>query len=112
MAIDEGARAMRSFILLYHGPPTGPDASHEGWPEWFQGLGDKLLDKGSPMTGGFVVRAGGSTSGSAASLNGYSIVRAADRDEVRELLRDHPFLAGGDEFTVEVFEVPAYAPAG
>jgi hypothetical protein len=48
---------MKSFILLYAGPPTPPDASHEGWPEWLQGLGDKLVDQGSPMTAGFVVPA-------------------------------------------------------
>jgi hypothetical protein len=98
---------MPSFILLYVGPPTPPDASHEGWPEWFQGLGDRLVDQGSPMTGGFVVRADGSGSDQAASVNGYGIIRAEDRDEVRDLLRTHPFLAGGREYTIEVFEVPA-----
>ena len=98
---------MTSFMLLYHGPSTPPDASHEGWPEWFQSLGDRLVDMGSPMTAGFAVRADGTSSDRAASLNGYSIIRAADRDEVRDLLRTHPFLAGGDDYTVEVFEVPA-----
>jgi hypothetical protein len=26
---------MRRFLLLYRGPPAPPDATHEGWPEWF-----------------------------------------------------------------------------
>jgi hypothetical protein len=98
---------MPSFLLLYNGPPTPPAASHEGWPEWFQGLGDRLLDRGSPMTAGFVIRADGAISDSASSLNGYSIIRADDEEEVRELVRNHPFLAAGSEYTVEVFEVPA-----
>ena len=97
---------MTSFMLLYSGPPTAPGASHEGWPEWFQSLGDKLVDKGSPMTAGFVVRGDGTTSDEAASLNGYSVIRAQDRDAVRDLLRTHPFLAAGSEYSIDVFEVP------
>jgi YCII-related domain-containing protein len=100
-------RTMTSFMLLYDGPPTTPDASHEGWPEWFQGLGDTLVDMGSPMIAGFVVRADGTTSDTAAGLNGYSVVRAEDRDAVLDLLRDHPFLAGGSDYRIAVYEVPA-----
>jgi hypothetical protein len=84
---------MKSFMLLYRGPATPPDASHEGWPEWFQGLGDRLVDVGSPMIGD-------------GDLNGFSIVRAADRDDALELVRDHPFLAGGPAYAIDVYEVP------
>jgi hypothetical protein len=98
---------MPSFILLYDGPPTAPDATHEGWPEWFQGLGDQLVDMGSPMTAGFVVGGDGATSNTAPSMNGYSVIRAEDRDAALELLRSHPFLAAGSEYRIDVFEVPA-----
>jgi hypothetical protein len=97
---------MRSFILLYSGPTTPPGASHEGWPEWFQGIGDKLVDMGSPMASGFVIHSDGTTSDTAGSFNGYSIIRAEDRDEALDLVRGHPFLAAGSEYTVEVFDVP------
>ncbi len=97
---------MRSFILLYNGPTTPPGASHEGWPEWFESAGDKLVDMGSPMAGGFVIHSDGTTSDTAASFNGYSIIRAEDRDEVLDVVRDHPFLAAGSEYTIEVFDVP------
>jgi hypothetical protein len=97
---------MTSLILLYRGPATPPGASHEGWPEWFQRTGDKLVDKGSPMANGFVLHADGTTTTTATSLNGYSIIRADDRDQALELLRNHPFLAPGREYAIEVFEVP------
>jgi hypothetical protein len=97
---------MSSFILLYNGPPTPSGASHEGWPEWFQRAGDNLVDMGSPMTNGFVVHSDGTTTETATSLNGYSIIRAEDRGDVLDLVKDHPFLALGDEFTIEAFEVP------
>jgi hypothetical protein len=97
---------MTSLILLNRGPATPPGASHECWPEWFQRAEDKLVDKGSPMANGFVLHSDGTTTDTATSLNRYSIIRAEDRGEALELLRDHPFLAPGREYTIEVFEVP------
>jgi hypothetical protein len=97
---------MKRFLLLYNGPPTPPEASHEGWPEWFDKIGEALVDLGSPMANGFVLHGDGSTSGDASSLNGYSIVQAEDRSRALELVRDHPFLALGSDYAIEVFEVP------
>jgi hypothetical protein len=97
---------MKAFLVLYDGPATPPDASHEVWPEWFQGLGDNLVDMGSPMADRFVVRSDGTTSDDAASFNGYSVIRADDREEAIAALRSHPFLRA-DEYSIQVFEVPA-----
>jgi hypothetical protein len=97
---------MKRFLLLYSGPPAPPDASHEGWPEWFGKAGDALVDLGSPMVNGFVIHHDGSTSDDAASLDGYSVIQAEDRSEVLDLVSDHPLLALGSEYTIEVFEVP------
>jgi hypothetical protein len=97
---------MRSVILLYNGPATPPEASHEGWPEWFQRVGDRLVDMGSPMAEGFVIHSDGTTSKTASSLNGYSIIRVEDEREALDLVRSHPFLAPGPEYTIEVFDVP------
>jgi hypothetical protein len=98
---------MTTFLLLYHGPATPPDASHQGWPEWFQALGDQLVDMGSPMTDRFVVRSDSATSDDAASFNGYSLIRADNREEAVAALGSHPFLRGGDDYTIQVFKVPA-----
>ena len=96
---------MKRFLLLYSGPPTPPDASHQGWFEWFGRLGDALVDVGSPMTDGIVLRPDGSTGETAAPMNGFSLIQAADRTAALELVRDHPLLAHGD-YTIEIFEVP------
>ena len=97
---------MKRFLLLYSGPPAPPNPSHEGWPEWFDKLGDALVDLGSPMANGVVLRADGSTSDEAAPLRGYCLVQAEGRDQALELVRDHPLLALGPEYTIELFEVP------
>jgi hypothetical protein len=39
-------------------------------------------------------------------LNGYTIIRAQDRDAVRDLLRHHPFLAEGSDYRIDVYELP------
>ena len=96
---------MKKFLLLYKGPATPPGASHEGWPEWFNKLGDKLVDRGLPMAHGCSLRGDGSTGDSATSLNGYSIIQAEDRGEALSLLHDHPYLSLGNEYTVEIFDL-------
>jgi hypothetical protein len=99
---------MTRFLLLYRGPPP-VNPTHEGWPEWFDGIGDALVDPGSPMRSGVVVRSDGSTSDAVNGPLGYCIVRAADRAGALELVRDHPLWRSGDAYTIEIFEVPREA---
>jgi hypothetical protein len=97
---------MKRFLLLYNGPPAPPQPSHEGWPEWFDKIGDALVDLGSPMVNGFALHGDGSIGDETTSLNGFSIVQAEDRASVLDLIADHPFVLLGSEYTIEVFEVP------
>jgi YCII-related domain len=97
---------MKRFLLLYNGPPAPPDPSHEGWPEWFAKIGDALVDRGSPLTNGAVLHRDGSTGDDVTSLDGFSVIQAEDRNAALDLLSDHPFLALGKEYTIEVFEAP------
>jgi hypothetical protein len=96
---------MRRFMLLYTGPATPPNASHEGWPEWFAKLGDRLADRGSPMADGRVLHGDGTTSGSATRLNGYSIVHAEDTNDLLRLVGDHPYQTLGEEYSIEAYSL-------
>jgi hypothetical protein len=93
-------------MVLYAGPATPPDASHEGWPAWFDKLADKLVDRGSPMAAGLVLHGDGSTGGAATRLNGYSIIRAEDSNEALGLVKDHPYLAQGRGYSIEAYLLP------
>src|SRR5262249_25237827 len=97
---------MSKFMLLYVGPPTPPDASHEAWPAWFAKLGDRLVDRGSPLANRVVVRADGSTVTGAVRVNGYSIIQAEDADEALRHVESHPYLPAGPEYSVEVYGLP------
>jgi len=92
-------------MLLYAGPATPPDASHEGWPEWFAKVGDRLADRGSPMADGRVLHGDGTSSSSATRLNGYSIVQADDADDLLNLVKDHPYQALGAEYSIEAYSL-------
>ncbi len=96
---------MRRFMLLYTGPATPPNASHEGWPEWFANLGDRLTDRGSPMADGRVLHGDGITSGSTTRLNGYSIVQAEDMKDLLRLVKDHPYQALGGDYSIEAYSL-------
>ncbi len=76
---------MKKFILLYKGPATPPGASHEKWPPWFNKVGDKLVDKGSPMDNGLVLHRDGSKSDTATDFNGYSIIQAENINDAISL---------------------------
>jgi hypothetical protein len=93
-------------MLLYVGPATAQDASHEGWQEWFENLGDNLVDRGSPLADGLGLHRDGSTSGSTTRLNGYSIIQAKDTDAVPGLVKAHPYLTQDDEYSIEVYSLP------
>jgi hypothetical protein len=93
---------MTRFMVLYVGPPTSPDASHEGWPAWFAKLGDKLVDRGSPLAAGRAQRPDGSTGPAATHVNGYTLIQADHIDEALGLVSDHPYLAQGREYSAEV----------
>ena len=94
------------FVLFYKGPPAPPDASHKGWMTWFAKLGDALVDIGSPIGKGVVFHHDGSTTDAdtTSTINGYSVIRAKDREEALELIKDHPYLKAGKNCTIEVFQ--------
>jgi hypothetical protein len=72
---------------------------------WFNKLGDALVDQGSPIVpDATVMHSDGSTTESAAGLNGYSVIRAENRDEALHLIKDHPYLRQGTGYTIEIFE--------
>jgi hypothetical protein len=97
---------MTRFLLLYVGPATPPDASHEGWAEWFAKLGERLVDRGSAIVDGRALHGDGTTGAPAATLNGYSIIEAADQDEALGLIADHPYLTQGREYSIETHALP------
>jgi len=104
---------MPKFMMVYKGEATdmadmSPEQQQEvmaKWGAWMQRVGPALADVGSPFGPSASVVDDGS-SGTAASLTGYSIVDAADLDGARALADGHPFLSDGNgDYAIDIFEL-------
>lgn len=99
---------MPNYIIAYHGGRE-PESPEEGakqmarWKEWLGGLGDDVVNPGTPLGKSKIVSTDGVSDYSGpASLTGFSIVRADDLDAALEIAKACPFVEIG---TLEVAEV-------
>ena len=85
-----------------------PGEKEEGmkpWLEWKNSLGDKLVDFGAPLINGMRLSPDGNTEPSKKEVTGYSMLQAADMEEAKGLLKNHPHLKWTDGCDIEVHEV-------
>lgn len=99
---------MADYILAYH-PGKMPAKPEEGarlmaqWKAWVAGLGDALVDPGTPLGKSKTVSADGvADDGGPNPLMGFSIVKADSLDAAVAIARGCPHLAIG---TIEVAEM-------
>jgi hypothetical protein len=104
---------MAKYIYIYKGPATDmSDMTEEqskavldAWNLWIHKLGDALIDTGNPLANGISLIDDGSQ-GTAAQLNGYSIVEAENLAHAKSLAHGHPFLSEGKgNFAIDIFEL-------
>jgi hypothetical protein len=98
---------MPKFLVTYHG---GPEMPHD--PEvmakvrsafmvWAQKTGPALADPGAPISARKTVSGKGVNDGAAeGGFDGWSVVEAADMDEVAAILKDHPFVGRGGSLQI------------
>ena len=99
---------MSEYIFAYHGGKK-PESPEEGakhmakWKAWVGGLGDAVVNPGSPLGKSKTVSSGGvSDDGGSNPLLGFSIVKADSMDAALEMAKECPHLELG---TIEVAEV-------
>ncbi len=99
---------MPSYIIAYHGGKK-PESPEEGakhmakWKAWVGGLGDAVVNPGTPLgMSKFVSADGVSDGGGPNALTGFSVVKADSMDAALEMAKGCPFLDIG---TLEVAEM-------
>ena len=106
---------MNKYMVLYYAPgvlmeqamqmsPEDRQKGMEPWMAWMGGIGDALVDGGTPLGGGMNVSKSGSNP-SSREVTGYSILQADDMDSAQALLVGHPHLDWGEGTEVEVHEM-------
>ncbi len=100
---------MSNYVIAYHGgkKPESPEeeAAHMAkWKAWIGGLGDAVVNPGTPLGKSKTVSSDGVTDGGGSNpLLGFSIVRADSMDAALEIARACPTL--NLHGTIEVAEV-------
>lgn len=100
---------MADYIFAYHGgnKPESPEAGAEmmaKWKAWLGGLGDAVVNPGTPLGMSKTVSAAGvADDGGANPLSGYSVVTAETMDAALEMAKSCPVLETGG--TIEVAEM-------
>jgi len=102
---------MAKYLLAYHG--GGMPANEEqqarvlaAWGQWFQALGEALVDGGNPVGRASTIDDGTVTDGGGANpVTGYSIVQADGLDAAVSLAKGCPLLETGGRIEVcETFD--------
>lgn len=99
---------MSEYIIAYLGgrQPASPEegAKHmEKWKAWLGGLGDAVVNPGTPMKNSRIVSSDGVSEDCGPNvLTGFSIVQADSLDEALEMAKACPFLDIG---TLQVSEL-------
>jgi hypothetical protein len=98
---------MPNFVFAYHGGRK-PESPEEGaqlmarWKDWLGGLGDAVINPGTPLGMSKTVSSSGvSDDGGSNPLTGFSIVNADTMDAALEMAKACPFVEMG---TIEVAE--------
>ena len=100
---------MSNYVLAYHGGkmPESPEEGAKGMAKfkaWVGGLGDAVVNPGTPLGKSKTVSSGGVSDGGGSNpLIGFSIVKADSMDAALEMAKACPTLEIGG--TIEVAEV-------
>jgi YCII-related domain len=99
---------MPDFIVAYHGgkKPETPEQGAEQmakWKAWIGGLGDAMVNPGTPLgKSTFINTDGLSSEGGPSALTGYSVLRADSMEAALDMAKACPFLEMG---TIEVAQI-------
>jgi uncharacterized protein YciI len=105
---------MQKFMIAYYGgkqPATQEEgmAHRKKWQEWIQGLGDKVINPGTPLPQSKLVsNEGVKDDTNAEAMMGYAIMQAENFDAAIEIAKADPFLAMEGTIRVsQMMEMPS-----
>lgn len=104
---------MARYLLLYTGPATkqdemSPDEVDEElelWREWFESIGDAVVEVGA-MTRDSDIHVDDGSAADPLEIAGYSIIETSDMASAKTMCASHPFVrdASGD-FAISIHEL-------
>lgn len=104
---------MPNFMIAYHGG-NKPDSKEEGkarmerWKIWIEGLGDSVINPGTPLPASRIVTPTGvEDDNDSNSMSGFAVIKAENIDAATEIVKSDPFLETGGIIRVsQMMEMP------
>ncbi len=102
---------MKNYVFVYYGEPKfkSPEEGakyKERWRAWMGGLGDALVNPGTPFGKPKTVRSAGVSDGGGSNrVTGFSIVKADSIDAALEMAKRCPHLEHGTVDVAEAMEM-------
>ena len=92
---------MKKFIIFHYGYENPTPEIMGAWGKWFESIGDKMVDPGSPLGPGKEITPSGTKELPLGleSLTGYTVIQAADMDEAEKIAKSSPMIT-----SVRVYE--------
>lgn len=109
---------MKTYVVLYYAPPEAmqtmstatPEEMAEGqkkWMDWFEEIGDSLVEQGSFFGAGKSFTSDG-VEDSSGEVTGYSLIQAESLAATEEMLKDHPHISWQPGCRISVYEPMDY----
>jgi len=92
---------MKKFIIFHYEYENPTPEIMGAWSKWFESIGDRMVDPGSPLgTGKEISRSGTKELPlGTESLTGYTVIRVANMDEAEKIAKSCPMIT-----SVRVYE--------
>lgn len=92
---------MKKFVIFHYGFEMPTPEIMEAWGKWFESIGDKIVDPGSPLGSGREISRSGTKDLPMGmdSLTGYTVINAESLDEAEKIAKGCPMIA-----SVRVYE--------
>jgi hypothetical protein len=105
---------MNSFMLGYFGG-SRPNSEEEGrahmlkWQSWVEGLGDSIVNPGTPLMASKLVTLNGiEEDTNSNAMKGFAVIKAESMDAALEISKTDPFLEIGGTIRVsQLMEMPS-----
>jgi hypothetical protein len=105
--------AMATFLVTYHGGGGMPESAEAqeqmmaAFQAWAAGVGDAMIDPGSPLGPSKTVTSDGVSDAPAdPTLGGYTLIRADSLDDAVKAVTGHPFVGRGGTLQVSQAVIP------
>ena len=100
-------------MIAYHGgkPPSSKEEGMQhmnNWKNWIQGLGDKVINPGTPLAQSMLITQSDVTNDTEAThMKGFAVIEAENVEQAIEMAKSDPFLnMGGTIRLSEMKQMP------